>query len=66
MGALSHQIVDIGDRRFQTTMVWENEDSLVAAGSNLIKILYSGRHLLVEISPELGLIDPISGYIIET
>ena len=64
-GALSHQIIDIGDGRFQTTIVWENEDALVAARSNLIKYLDQWRHLLEEISPELGVTDPISGRIVE-
>ena len=64
-GALSHQIIDIGDGRFQTTVVWENEDALVAARSDLINFLDSCRHLLDEISPELGVTDPISGQIIK-
>ena len=65
-GALSHQIIDIGDGRFQTTIVWESENSLVSARSDLIKFLDSGRHFLDEISPELGVTDAISGDIIET
>ena len=64
-GALSHQIVDIGDGRFQTTIVWENEDALISARADLIKFLDSTRHLLAEISPEIGVTDPISGRIIE-
>ena len=64
-GALSHQIIDIGDGRSQTTVVWENEDALVAARSDLINFLDSCRHLLDEISPELGVTDPISGQIIK-
>ena len=65
-GAVSHQIIDIGDGTFQTTIVWENENALVSARSNLIKFLDSSRHLLDEISPELGVTDAISGDIIET
>ena len=64
-GALSHQIIDTGDGRFQTTIVWESEDALVAARSNLIKYLDKWRHLLEELSPELGVTDPISGRIID-
>ena len=64
-GALSHQIIDIGDGRFQTTIVWENQNALVAARPDLIKYLDKWRHLLEEISPELGVTDPISGPIIE-
>ena len=64
-GAMSHQIVDIGDGRFQTTIVWENEDALISARSNLVKFLDDSRHLLVELSPELGVTDPISGHIVE-
>ena len=65
LGALSHQIVEIGDGRFQTTIVWENEDALISARADLIKFLDSARHLLAEISPEIGVTDPISGRIIE-
>ena len=64
-GALSHQIIDIGDGRFQTTIVWESEDALVAARSDLISYLDKWRHLLDEISPEVGVTDPVSGQIIE-
>ena len=64
-GALSHEIIDMGDRRFQTTVVWESEDALVAARSDLISFLDKCRHFLDEISPELGLTDPVSGQIVE-
>jgi Uncharacterized conserved protein len=64
-GALSHQIIDVGDGRFQTTVVWENKDALVAARSNLIKFLDGCRHLLDDLSSELGVTDPISGIIID-
>jgi hypothetical protein len=64
-GALSHQIIDIGDGRFQTTVVWENEGALVAARPDLVRFLDNYRHLLDEISSDLGVTDPISGQIIE-
>jgi hypothetical protein len=65
LGALSHQIIDIGDERFQTTVVQENEGALVAARPDLVRSLDNCRHLLDEISPDLGVTDPISGQIIE-
>jgi len=64
-GSLSHQIIDMGDGSFQTTAIWENEDALVAARPDLITYLNKWRHLLVEISPELGVTDPVSGKIVE-
>lgn len=64
-GALSHQIIDIGDGRFQATVVWENQNALISARPDLIKYLDMWRHMLDKISPELGVTDPISGQIIE-
>lgn len=63
-GALSHQVVDCGDGRFATTVEWESRDALVVARPGLIAFLDTVRPLLTEISPELGVTDPISGAVI--
>jgi len=63
-GALSFQLVDCGEGKFFSTIVWENEDSLVEARPALISFLDKFRPILEEISPELGLTDPASGEII--
>ena len=62
---ISHQVIDAGNGRFQSYVVWENEDAIAAARPNLIKFLDTMRPTLAEISPELGVTDPISGYIVE-
>jgi hypothetical protein len=64
-GCVSHQVIDAGNGRFQSNVVWENEDAIAAARPNLIKFLDTMRPTLAEISPELGVTDPISGYIVE-
>jgi hypothetical protein len=64
-GCVSHQIIDTGNGRFQSNVVLENEDAIAAARPNLIKFLDSMRPTLAEISPELGVTDPISGHIVE-
>ena len=64
-GCLSHQCVNAGNGRFQSMVVWESEDALVQARPLLIRFLDTLRPMLDEISPELGVTDPISGYIIE-
>ena len=62
---VSHQVIDAGNGRFQSKVVWENEGAIVAARPNLIKFLDTMRPMLAEISPELGVTDPISGTIVE-
>ena len=64
-GCVSHQVIDAGNGRFQSNVVWENKDALAAARPNLIKFLDTMRPMLAEISPELGVTDPISGPIVE-
>ena len=64
-GCVSHQVIDAGNGRFQTYVVWENEDAIAAARPNLIKFLDTMRPTLAEISPELGVTDPISGLIVK-
>ena len=63
-GAISHQVIDAGNGRFASSIEWENQNALVSVRPDLIKFFDSARPLLEEISPELGLTDPISGEII--
>ena len=63
-GCLSHQVIDAGNGRFQSNVVWENEGAIAAARPELIKFLDTMRAMLSELSPELGVTDPISGPII--
>ena len=42
-GCISHQVIDAGNGRFQSNVVWENEDAIAAARPNLIKFLDTMR-----------------------
>ena len=64
-GCVSHQIINAGNGRFQSNVVWENEGAIAAARPNLTKFLDIMRPTLAEISPELGVTDPISGPIVD-
>ena len=55
-----------GERSYVSYGLWESEAAMVNARPNMIATLDSGRHLLDEISPELGLTDPVSGPVILT
>ena len=44
--------------------IWESERSLVEARTLMIESLNSMRHTLEEITPELGVTDPVSGPVI--
>ena len=62
-GAISHQAIDAGNGRFASSNEWEKQNALVSVRPDLIKFLDFARPLLEEISPELGLTDPILGEI---
>ena len=61
---LSHKLIQTGDYQFCEIYEWETEEALTSAMSNMIKFLDTFRHMLEEISPELGVTDPVSGPII--
>ena len=44
--------------------IWNDEEVMVAARPAMIAFLDTIRHLLSEISPELGVTDPVSGEVI--
>ena len=44
--------------------LWENEDAMVDARPQMISLLDTGRDMLEEISPELGVTDPVSGPVV--
>ena len=61
---LSHKLIQTSDYQFCEIYEWETEESLASAMSKMIKFLDSFRHMLEEISPNLGVTDPVSGPII--
>ena len=44
--------------------LWESEEAMVAARKGMIALLNTTRDLLEEISPELGVTDPVSGTVV--
>ena len=54
----------IGERRYCFVGLWDSEDALMAGRSNMIEHLNSVRDFLEEISPELGVTDPVSGPVV--
>ena len=61
---LSRKLIQTGDYQFFEIYEWETEEALASAMSKMIKFLDTFRHMLEEISPELGVTDPVSGPII--
>ncbi len=60
-GALNHVVAHTGGESFFTYVMWKDEQDLVNARPDLIAFLDTVRDLLVELSPELGVTDPVSG-----
>ena len=44
--------------------LWESEEAMVTAKPDVIALLDTARDLLEEISPELGVTDPVSGTVV--
>ncbi len=63
-GAISHTVVETGENTFCTFVMWQEEQDLVNARPQMISFLDTGRHLLEELSPELGVTDPVSGPVV--
>ena len=57
-------IVKTGDRTFAFVAIFESEQHLINARPKMIESLNSVRDLLEEISPELGVTDPVSGPVV--
>jgi hypothetical protein len=45
-------------------VLWESEERMKNAMPQMIALLDSARHLLEELSPELGVTDPVSGTVV--
>ena len=63
-GALSHTAVSTGERSYCTFVSWKAESDLVDARPEMIAFLDTIRDLLEELSPDLGVTDPVSGPIV--
>ena len=63
-GQLLHILARTGERTYVGYGLWESEAAMVAARPQMIALLDTARGLLAEISPELGVTDPVSGTVV--
>ena len=62
--ALSQQLIQTSDNSFCWIGVFISEEAVATVRPKLIAQLDTFRHLLEEISPELGVTDPVSGPVV--
>ena len=55
------RLIQTGEFTYCSVGEWDNQESLVNARPAMIGFLDSVRHMLDEITPELGVTDPVSG-----
>lgn len=53
-----------GEQSYVGYGLWESEEKMTSAMPLMIGLLDSARHLLEEMSPELGVTDPVSGTVV--
>ncbi len=58
------RLIQAGEFTYCSVGEWDNQESLVNARPAMIGFLDSVRHMLDEISPGLGVIDPVSGPVV--
>ena len=63
-GMLDAYWAKTGARGYCFVGLWESEDKLVAARPKMIQHLNEVRDFLEELSPELGVTDPVSGAVV--
>ena len=63
-GVIYRKILKTGDRSYCSIMEWVNEQSLANARQQMIAYLDTIRDMLEEISPDLGVTDPVSGPVV--
>ena len=59
-----HVMAKTGEPSYISYALWENEDAMVDARPQMISLLDTGRDMLEEMSPELGVTDPVSGPVV--
>ena len=59
-GQLLHILAKTGELSYVGYGLRESEDKVTNARPQMIRVLDSTRHLLEELSPELGVTDPVS------
>ena len=63
-GLLSQILIKTGEQNYCGVGLWESEDAVVEARPTMIAFLDTMRHMLEEISPELGVTDAVSGPVV--
>ena len=53
-----------GERSYCFVGLWDSEESLIAARPQMIEHLNKVRNFFEEISPEIGVTDPVSGSVV--
>lgn len=53
-----------GERTYCYIGIWESAEAIAAQRDAMIANLDKARHLLEELSPELGVTDPVSGTVV--
>ena len=59
-----HVLAKTGDQNYVAYGLWESEEKMRLAMPEMISLLDKTRDLLEELSPELGVTDPVSGTVI--
>ena len=63
-GQLVHILARTGEQSYVGYGLWQSEEHMQNAMPQMISLLNSTRHLLEELSPELGVTDPVSGSVV--
>ena len=63
-GQLIHILARTGELSYVGYGLWQSEEHMQNAMPQMISLLDSARHLLEELSPELGVTDPVSGSVV--
>ena len=63
-GQLIHILARTDEQSYVGYGLWQSEEHMQNAMPQMISLLDSTRHLLEELSPELGVTDPVSGSVV--
>ena len=63
-GQLIHILARTDEQSYVGYGLWQSEEHMQNAMPQMISLLDSTRHLLEELSPELGVTDPVSGPVV--
>ena len=59
-----HVLAKTCEQSYVAYGLWESEEDMQNAMPQMISLLDSSRHLMEELSPELGVTDPVSGTVV--